>query len=143
MAKYPKVKPITLFQQLSAIKTKYTNVLDYKYKKNEISLIMKIKPTEESTEYTISISYKLKESPRVVLLSPELQKHEGRYPHHKYGFDKNGHPVLCLYYPKMKEWHKNLLIADTIIPWISTWLFAYEYWLITGKWNYDESNEMK
>ncbi len=142
MAKLPKAKPISLSQQYLAIKRKYKNIVESKFEKNQIIFKLKIKPTEESEEYLVRISYKLQESPRVVLLEHDLKLYNGKKPHHIYGLE-NGHPILCLYYPKFKEWHKNLLIADTIIPWISTWLFAYEYWQITGNWNYDESNALK
>jgi hypothetical protein len=25
-------------------------------------------------------------------------------------------------------------ISDTIIPWISEWLYYFEFWCITGEW---------
>ncbi|WP_405309579.1 hypothetical protein [Methanobrevibacter sp.] len=142
MARLPKAKPISLSQQYIAIRRQYENIVDSKFEKNQIIFKFKIKPTEESEEYLVRVSYKLHESPIVVLLEPEMKLHNGKRPHHIYGLE-NGHPILCLYYPKSKEWNKNLYIADTIIPWISTWLFAYEYWQITGKWNYNESNALK
>lgn len=32
------------------------------------------------------------------------------------------------------EWNSGMLIANTIIPWASGWLFFYEFWLATGQW---------
>ena len=139
MAKYPKNKPISLSNQLIRIKQEYKN-FDPKntiYKNNEIKVRLKIVPTPDSDEYIVDIKYKLDSSPRILLISPKLKTFNGIKPHHLYG-EEDGCPRLCLYYPKNKEWTKNDYIADKIIPWISTWLFAYEYWLITGKWNYAE-----
>ncbi len=31
-----------------------------------------------------------------------------------------------------------MYIADSFVPWVCTWLSTYEYWLVTGKWHYDE-----
>ena len=39
---------------------------------------------------------------------------------------------LCLYYPS--EWNSTMNISDTIIPWISEWLYYFEFWCITGEW---------
>ena len=40
---------------------------------------------------------------------------------------------LCLYYPC--EWNSTMNISDTIIPWISEWLYYFEFWCITGEWH--------
>ena len=76
--------------------------------------------------------------PRAVLLSPNLEKRDGAYPHHIYGVDKAGHAILCVYCPDKGEWSSDMPIAKSFIPWVSTWLNTYEYWLITGEWHYDE-----
>lgn len=144
MAKYPSRKPISLILQFAHIKQKYSNV-DLAHsglKNNEMRVRLQIKPTEDSENYIVDIIYKQNLSPKVLLISPQLGTYNGKKPHHLYG-EINGHPQLCLYYPKNKEWTRFDYIADTIIPWISTWLFAYEYWLITGNWNYAEVNGKK
>jgi hypothetical protein len=41
---------------------------------------------------------------------------------------------LCLYQPKYREFRSSDFISDTIIPWISLWLYYYEKWHVTGKW---------
>jgi hypothetical protein len=41
---------------------------------------------------------------------------------------------LCLYRPHRREWTPAMMIANTIIPWISEWLYFYELWLVTGEW---------
>ena len=42
--------------------------------------------------------------------------------------------TLCLYYPAAREWRPDQLIATTIVPWTTTWLFFYEVWCMTGEW---------
>ena len=96
-----------------------------------------ITPTEDSETYTIDIKYKLGFRPRVLLINPTLKTFNDKKPHHLYG-EEHGFPLLCLYYPEYEEWNKFCYIADTIVPWVSTWLFAYEYWLITGEWHFSE-----
>jgi hypothetical protein len=42
--------------------------------------------------------------------------------------------MLCLYHPREKSWHNELLLSEVIVPWISEWLLFYEIWSITGEW---------
>ena len=101
---------------------------------------MSLRPAPDCEEYRILIHYKISDySPKVWLLSPELQRVNGKRPHHIYDYDYDGHPRLCVYYPGYSEWNQHMLISDSFIPWIITWLNTYEYWLITGQWLYDES----
>ena len=39
---------------------------------------------------------------------------------------------LYLYYGD--EFNLSMYISDTIVPWAVEWLFYYEVWLRTGKW---------
>ncbi len=101
---------------------------------------MTLQPAPDCEVYRILIQYKISDyAPKVWLISPELQRVEGKRPHHIYDFDNSGHPRLCVYYPRFNEWNQAMLISDAFIPWIITWLNTYEYWLITGQWLYDES----
>lgn len=43
-------------------------------------------------------------------------------------------PWLCLYDPRERLWRPDESIAETIIPWTCDWLFFFEGWLTTGKW---------
>ena len=38
-------------------------------------------------------------------------------------------PCVCRF-----EWRRDRVIAHTIVPWTSLWLFYYEIWLATGEW---------
>lgn len=96
---------------------------------SELIWIKVITPTSLSRSYTVQVKLKLPKSPRIKILEPMLNPPEGENLPHVY---RNG--TLCLYYPKWKEWDNTMLLADTIIPWISEWLLYYEIWLYTGKW---------
>jgi hypothetical protein len=86
-----------------------------------------IRPTDASMDYNVSISYRLGRRPRILVTSPPLQRREGeKIPHlHKDG-------DLCLHLPA--EWDSNMLIAETIVPWATLWLYHYEVWHATGEW---------
>lgn len=84
-----------------------------------------LQPRFTSPKYMIEIRYKLKQTPKVWVLSPPLVPDAV----HLYK-EKN----LCLYWPKEWSWQPNQLIAKTIIPWTASWLFFYELWLDTGEW---------
>lgn len=91
-----------------------------------------IRPTPLSRRYLIRISYRLKESPKVVVVRPDLRELAGgRELPHVYSQDP---PRLCLYVPKYKEWTPGKKISTTIIPWTYSWLFYFEDWLISGAW---------
>jgi len=87
-----------------------------------------VKPSELSDTYTVQISYVPPKRPDIHVVDPPLQLHPDhkRLPHVYTGNS------LCLY--TFGEWHPGLYIADTIIPWISLWLFFYEIWILTGNW---------
>lgn len=99
---------------------------------------MDITPSENSLTYTVKIQYHKTGFPQVVLLSPAVQKYNGSYPHHLYKRYENGQAHLCVFHPGKDDWNRDMSIAKTFIPWVSTWLNTYEYWLITGEWHYDE-----
>lgn len=87
-----------------------------------------LQPTELSDVYTVEIAYTLAQRPDVHVLEPQLKLHPDhkRLPHVYPGNS------LCLY--TFGEWYAGLYIANTIVPWISLWLFFYEIWLATGRW---------
>jgi|LSQX01.2.fsa_nt_gb hypothetical protein len=105
-----------------------------------LSCVVAITPSDQSDTYKVRIVQKEGNHPKIWLLFPNLQTREGRKPPHLYSnSDKDGNPCLCVYYPREGEWNNTMFIAETIVPWISTWLNAYEFWVITGKWYYPES----
>jgi hypothetical protein len=147
MVKFNKQQPISLAIQCYALNKTYSKLIDYcDVRCGNLLCVMRIKPSENSETYKVLIRYKISSHrgeyyPKVWLLEPAMKKREGKYPKHIYlsQADALGHQCLCLFYPRYKEWSRNMLISDTFVPWISAWLNTYEYWLITGKWHYAES----
>lgn len=125
--------------QLAGIRKTYSAIIEHSERTNNgIICIMDITPSENSDTYKVEISYRYGQYPKAKLLSHKLEKRNGEYPHHKYGIDNNGYARLCVFCPGCNEWNSDMLISESFIPWISTWLNAYEFWLITGEWHYDE-----
>lgn len=139
MGRIIKKKPLPLAIQLNDIKNRYKNIIvESGIKSNCLTLVLKLKPSTESVDYKIKIVYKKGESPKAWILDPPIESVNGKYPHHIYSFDKMNHPRICVYYPNGSEWAGTMLLSKTFIPWILTWLNTYEYWVLTGRWNYDE-----
>jgi hypothetical protein len=94
-----------------------------------LNWVGRIHPMPLGGTYTVQISYRLKQRPEVSILDPILVGRNGsRLPH---VFSGN-HP--CLFRFKYREWDGAMYIADTIVPWVATWLVHYEVWLATGVW---------
>jgi hypothetical protein len=82
----------------------------------------------------------LRPSLRVTVLSPVPARRAAApdepLPH---VFTEGPPAELCLYDPGVQagqsEWNETMLIADTIIPWASEWLYFYELWHATGVWH--------
>ena len=123
--KYPKFKSVKLDLQIYNIKQRFPS---FKFLKNktETYWIGKLKPSINSCTYTVKIIYNCKKSPKVFVLKPTILKQSP----HTY-LDGS----LCLYYPCDKDYNNKLsIIANTIIPWTSEWLYYYELWLESGVW---------
>lgn len=87
-------------------------------------------PTLFSEEYLVKIYYSLKDRPKIYLMNPKLRKNErGDRSPHLYSDDR-----LCVYHPSFGEWDGSKYISQTIVPWISLWLYYYEIWHATGEW---------
>ena len=142
MGRYPRIKKsspyLRFLNQYHEVLKTYRNIESAQVQKDRFEIVMDITPSENSETYKVSITYQLGYRPRATLLFPALEKHNGKYPHHIYGWNKDGTARLCVYCPRKDEWNSDLPIASSFIPWVSTWLNTYEYWLITGEWHYDE-----
>jgi hypothetical protein len=133
-------KPITLAQQEIKLRKVYPNLIDkISVSRNELSCVMRLQPTAESREYKVNIRFKIGSWPKVKLVDPkEIVLVDGKKPHHLYGRSVDGGERLCVFYPKDCGWTDNHFLADTFVPWVITWLSAYEIWQITGVWVYPE-----
>lgn len=96
-------------------------------KPNRLQWIGELQPSADSRLYTVSIIYCLGRHPQVKVLAPELDAGLAESLPHVFRYDN-----LCLY--RDGEWAMSMLIAETIVPWASEWLFYYEIWRGTGEW---------
>lgn len=96
-------------------------------KPNRLQWIGKLQPSENSRIYTVRVVYRLGKHPQVRVLAPELEAGLAESLPHVFRYDN-----LCLY--RDGEWTTDMLIAETIVPWASEWLFYYEIWRGTGEW---------
>jgi len=126
---HTKLKYINLALQALLIKKKCPNWKCYT-KNNKLTCRGNVKPSELSKMYIIELNYVLKTSPKVTVIDPLLERNSaGEKPRHLYKDN-----LLCLYHPWKNEWDGSKVIAETIIPWVSLWLYYYEVWLATGSW---------
>ena len=88
-------------------------------------------PHEECDRYEVKLIYESGSCPKVFILAPDI---EYSIKAHTYS-DKS----LCLYDSRDMPWIDNILIAETIIPWIGEWIVFYELYKITGKWEGPEA----
>lgn len=101
-----------------------------------------IQPSPFSRTYEVILRYSLGGKPTVIVVNPDLSLlAKGESIPHIYPDDSQiKGTVICLYLPSGKnnniaQWHPTIhFLAETIMPWTSLWLYYYEYWLLTGKW---------
>ena len=139
MVKRVKPKPLTIVQQKVGITQKYTSLVEsMSDKRDEVDCILRLQPSAESRVYRVRIRYRIRKEPKVWLLEPPLTRHDGKLPPHIYAKDEDGLNPLCVFYPPEDKWTSQKSLAYVFVPWISTWLYAYEIWQITGVWTYPE-----
>jgi hypothetical protein len=82
----------------------------------ELTCELSLKPTPASRRYTIRLVYRHGIRPAITVIDPPLQRYPGAkaLPHVFIG------DYLCLSYPG--EWHEDMLLAHTVVPWTSEWL---------------------
>lgn len=145
MARYNKAPAITIIQQRLRLQQTYPELIEeIRTHNNELMCIIRLQPTPQSIEYKVRIWFKPGYWPQSSLLEPkEIAKVDGKKPHHLYNRSEDGKERLCVFYPKGHEWNDNMFLADSYIPWVITWLSAYEIWQITGVWVYPEQIDDK
>ena len=94
----------------------------------EILWVGSLQPTALSECYAVSILLRSHWCPEARVPRPELKTRPGaeRLPH------VNSDGSLCLHVDGV--WNSTMFVADTTVPWISTWLYFYEVWHATGSW---------
>lgn len=96
--------------------------------RNQVSITGKLKPSALHGEYEVEISYTLGRFPKAKIISPKI------IPKAPHTFDDDS---ICTFYPESFIWNRSMKLSETLVPWISDWIFHYEIWKVTGKWNGD------
>ena len=93
-----RMRPISIAFQMADLKAKFGELISRIYlKKSKLFCYMTLQPSSHSDKYSLKITYSLSESPKVWLLSPEVQQYNGQYPHHLYSKNKEGWlSVMCI-----------------------------------------------
>ena len=128
----PKPKCIPVQTQLQKLLKDYPGTT-YKVSTDGIySWFWECKPTPCSIAYKIRIEFAEGYIPRVQVVHPKpLPKPPGVKVYEHINHPQNLQ-YLCLHLPN--EWKGHMLIADTLVPWTSEWLYSYEVWVETGTW---------
>lgn len=120
-----------LITQLSNVTKTYSNIVNKHLKNGSVQLVLKLKPTENSIEYTIKLVAKQnRKRVDIFVVNPKITRIDGeKTTPHMYSDNS-----LCLFYPEYSEWKYTDLWSETLIPWTSLWLYYYEIWKETGEW---------
>lgn len=89
----------------------------------------KLRPSVTSGSYLVEVKYRLGGEP-VTRVVHRLETRAGLSLPHVWNHTRQ---VLCLH--ERRDWRPGTLIANSIVPWASEWLFFYEFWLVTGEWD--------
>jgi len=117
---------LTLWQQVYAMQTCFRQ-LHYRVQGARVTWRGPLRHSTLGVEHEILIDCTWPRRLSVRVCSPPLIGREGQRIPHLY---RDG--SLCL--NMAHEWSPQMLIAETIVPWISHWLFHYEIWVATGSW---------
>lgn len=123
---------LTCVNQLALLKANYENGTSH-MTHNGFVWTCPISPTKRSNTYILKIVYKNGESPKSYIISPKplpLAKGTKTLPH----VYNTKSQRLCLYTPNCNEWNSSMPISTTIVHWAIQWMFYYEIWFYTGKW---------
>jgi len=100
--------------------------------RNTLSWEFTARPSPLGRGYQLRLTYTLKQSPEVIVITPDLVELAGgtKLPH-----VYSETPVrLCLFLPGAREWRPSFTLVETIVAWAYLWLFWFEDWLATGEW---------
>jgi hypothetical protein len=102
-----------------------------KVQNGRLSCAGNLQPFAFTKKYKVRISYRVGELPKLQVDSPALRRRQPSEPiPHTYPGDRP-----CLYLPSDQSgWSAEKPLAETIVPWLTLWLFYYETWLSTGEW---------
>lgn len=123
--KFPKRRSYNALEQALYVCSRYESFQHKVVGINNVIIFGELQPITFSTPYRVEVHYKFGKYPAVKIISPAIDENAP----HMFS-DHN----ICTFYPESLNWSREMKIADTIIPWISDWVFHYESWLVTGVW---------
>ena len=137
------LKPIPIAAQRYALRERYGELVTFlPVPRQQLVCLIALRPSPHSCKYVVRVSYGLhwsQRTPRVWLLSPLLDQGGHQQVPHVYEYNSQGHARLCVYNPNQREFRpEQHLLANSLVPWILTWLNTYEFWLLTGQWVYPQ-----
>ena len=93
-----------------------------------------IRPTPFSNSYEVRILYKIGKAPDIYLYDSNGISGIDRadFPHYFKKSESRDWVQICVY--KADEFTKYKYIAKTLVMWSAEWLYHFECWLYTGKW---------
>ena len=119
---------LTVAQQSYFMRAEFPDFRPVTNRGNWISWTGPLTPSPLSTTYTVQISYEVPTRPEITILSPALTPRPD--------FKKIPHVFAgnkpCVH--QAHEWSGDSILAHTIVPWLSAWLYFYEVWYFTGLW---------
>jgi len=119
-------KKLTVWQQIYFMRNSF-NQLQEAVSGNRAVWRGPMNHSRFGVSYEVLIEYVWPKRPKIWVTQPILVTRPGKKIPHRYE-DRS----LCLHLPH--EWDPGKIIATTIVPWISHWLFYYEIWLATDQW---------
>lgn len=125
-------KALTLAQQLGTLRQDWPEGQG-QLTKAGLEWYVALQPTPLSRSYVIRLTYSALSSwPEIHVVSPALRELVGpsAIPH----LYCQRTIRLCLFTPWLREWQPHQRISRTLVLWAKTWLFYFEDWLATGKW---------
>lgn len=131
MARPPKEKTLSAAQQFLFLNNNNVCQGYGTLTKGKLVWRLKAQPSPLNREYEVQIIYEEGKTPEVIVLEPSITLLAGdrKIPHVYHN------PIrLCLYLPRKRQWHADLRIDQTIIPWIYLWLYYFEEWLASNAW---------
>lgn len=125
-------KPLTAGQQLIGLQKNPICDGEGLRRPGGFSWRYRASPSPIGREYDIRIEFQQGHPPDVFVDSPDLHDMSaGRRLPHVYSQS----PVqLCLYFPRYEEWQPWMRLDQTIVPWVTLWLFYFEEWLVSDDW---------
>lgn len=126
---YKNEKTLTLAEQFASLKAlfpQFSTTLHASF----LTVKGEIQPTARSEKYQFRLKYYLHQPPDIIIVHPKLTPNfkDEKVPHVYPGMK------LCLYKPGYREFTKGKYLSQTVIGWISAWLYYYEIWHIIGEW---------